>query len=435
MLRAYMKAFPNLFAKGDTMPPTLREHLRYPTDLFEVQTSMWGRYHVEDPTVLLENSRRWDVARDPGERPQATASTAATGATGVGSTSSTRAMDAYYTQAALPGETTQSFVITRSFTTASTDNSKLVLTGMMFGKSDGADYGKLVVYNVNGNQALAPSGVMNGISTSTEVSQAITLLNTKGQGSQVLYGDLIAVPVGNSLVHVRSVYLQPEDQRTAALIEKVIVSVGGRVVMADTYPGALDLAFPGTNIGSLVSAQNGSTTTAPGGTSGGTGTGTGSSGGSGTGSGSGTGTAVALTPAQSQRLAEIVAAIAQKRDLANTRFGEGKFTEYAQLQADIDRLLADAQQILTGASAPSPSATGATGSTGSSASGSSGGTTGSSGSSGAPAVGSTGSAGSSGSSGSGSSSGSTGTSSLSNGTLPTTTLTSVTTTTRRLTSA
>ena len=56
MLRAYMKAFPHLFAKADTMPATLRAHLRYPTDLFEVQTSMWARYHVDDPTVLLESS-------------------------------------------------------------------------------------------------------------------------------------------------------------------------------------------------------------------------------------------------------------------------------------------------------------------------------------------------------------------------------------------
>ncbi len=167
------------------MPATLREHLRYPTDLFEVQTAMWARYHVEDPTTLLEGSQRWDVARDPGDKPQANTSTSASGASGTVTVSSNRAMDPYYTQTALPGETDQSFVITRSFSPASADNSKPVLTGFIAGKSDGDDYGKLVVYTVTGNQALAPSGVMNSISVSNEVSQAITLLNTRGQGSQV----------------------------------------------------------------------------------------------------------------------------------------------------------------------------------------------------------------------------------------------------------
>ena len=371
LLQSYRKAFPKLFVDDAQMPATLREHLRYPTDLFEVQTAMWARYHVEDPTTLLEGSQRWDVARDPGDKPQANTSTSASGASGTVTVSSNRAMDPYYTQTALPGETDQSFVITRSFSPASADNSKPVLTGFIAGKSDGDDYGKLVVYTVTGNQALAPSGVMNSISVSNEVSQAITLLNTRGQGSQVLYGDLIAVPIGNSLVHVRSLYLQPEAERTAALVEKVIISVGGRVVMADTYPQALDLAFPGTDIGRLVSERNGTTTAGTGTTGSGT-TGSGTTGSGTTGSGTtGSGTpstpsgTVNLTPSQGQRLAEIVTAVADKRALANKYFGESKFTEFAQVQREIDELLAEAQRLLRatpgvtvpGTSVPAPSTT------------------------------------------------------------------------------
>ena len=350
LLESYRKAFPKLFVDFETMPQTLKEHLRYPTDLFDAQTVMWSRYHVADPTVLLENSQRWDIARDPGDRPQAgAAGTSASGSTGSTTIGNTGAMNPYYTQVQLPAENKQSFVITRSFSPASSDNSKPVLTGFMAGKSDLEEYGKLVVYNINGNQALAPLGVMNGIAVSNQVSQQITLLNTRGQGSQVFFGDLIAVPVGNSLLYVRPLYLQPEDKRTAAVIDKVIVSVGGRVVMANTYREALDLAFPNTNIGALIGGGTAPVEAGATGTTPPTASGTASPSGTG---GSPGGTNVA--PTANERLAIILSTVKQKRELANQRFGEGKFAEYAQLQSDIDGLLNEAQALLTGSLAPTP---------------------------------------------------------------------------------
>jgi uncharacterized membrane protein (UPF0182 family) len=353
LLESYEKAFPKLFTPFDQMPQTLQQHLRYPTDLFDVQTAMWGRYHVDDPTVLLENSQRWDVASDPGSEPQANTSTAATGVSGTATTSSNQRMAPYYTQTQLPGETKQSFVITRSFSPASADNRTPLLTGFMVGKSDVGDYGKLVVYNVAGGSPRAPSGVMNRIASTADVSEAITLLNARGQGSKVFYGDLVAVPVGNSLVYVRSLYVQPEDASTAAVIQKIIISVADRVVLGDTFADALNLAFPGTNIGDSVSG--GAPATPATGTGAGTGSASGASGGTGTtgstGSTGATGPSTnggAVSSANSQRLTTILDQITQKRALANKAFGDGKFADYASLQSEIDTLLTEMQSILSG---------------------------------------------------------------------------------------
>jgi len=351
LLESYTKAFPKLFTPFAAMPQTLQEHLRYPTDLFDVQTAMWGRYHVDDPTVLLENSQRWDVASDPGAEPQGTSGgAAASGASGAAATSSNQRMAPYYTQTKLPGEDKQSFVVTRSFSPASADNRTPLLTGFMVGKSDFADYGKLVVYNVTGGSPRAPSGVMNLIASSDQVSQAITLLNARGQGSKVYYGDLVAIPVGNSLVYVRSLYVQPEDDRTAAVIQKVIVSVADRVVMADTFGAALNLAFPGTGVGDVVTGGTAPSGTSPSGTGSGTGTGSGSGstgGGSGASGSTGTSSGGSVSSSGGQRLATILDQITQKRDAANKAFGAGKFAEYAQLQSEIDALLAEMKSILT----------------------------------------------------------------------------------------
>ncbi len=368
LLESYKKAFPKLFTNFAEMPQTLKEHLRYPTDLFDVQTAMWGRYHVNDPTVLLENSQRWDVASDPGSEPQANnSSTAATGVSGAATTSTNQRMAPYYTQTKLPGEDKQSFVITRSFSPASADNRTPLLTGFMVGKSDLDEYGKLVVYNVTGGSPRAPSGVMNRIASSDDVSEAITLLNARGQGSKVYYGDLVAVPVGNSLVYVRSLYVQPEDDRTAAVIQKVIVAVGDRVEMGDTFGDALDLAFPAAKIGSQVNGGTAPSSNGPapstgnGSSSGATGPGaTGATGSSG--SGSGTSGATGATGSggpvsNGQQLSAILDQIKQKREQANKAFGEGRFADYGQLQSDIDALLNQMQALLTAPATPSGATT------------------------------------------------------------------------------
>jgi uncharacterized membrane protein (UPF0182 family) len=426
LLESYRKAFPKLFTDFADMPQTLKEHLRYPTDLFDVQTAMWGRYHVNDPTVLLENSQRWDVASDPGSEPQANnGATAATGVSGAATTSTNQRMAPYYTQTRLPGESKQSFVITRSFSPASADNRTPLLTGFMVGKSDLDEYGKLVVYNVTGGSPRAPSGVMNRIASSDDVSEAITLLNARGQGSKVYYGDLVAVPVGNSLVYVRSLYVQPEDDRTAAVIQKVIVAVGDRVEMGDTFGQALDLAFPAAKVGDLVNGGTAPTTNAPapsagnGSSTGATGAGaTGATGSSGSGSGTsgatgGTGSGGPVS--SGQQLSAILDQIKQKREQANKAFGEGRFADYGQLQSDIDSLLNQMQALLT---APAGSSGGATTTTAVASNSSSGpGTTGTgSGASGVTASGAPITPSSTGASG-------------------ITTTSTVTTTTRRLTSA
>ena len=150
-------------------------------------------------------------------------------------------------------------------------------------------------------------------------------------------------------MYVRSLYVQPEDDRTAAVIQKVIVSVADRVVMADTFGAALNLAFPGTGVGDVVTGGTAPSGTAPSGTSpSGTGSGSGSTGGgSGTSGSTGTSSGGSVSSSGGQRLATILDQITQKRDAANKAFGAGKFAEYAQLQSEIDALLTEMKSILT----------------------------------------------------------------------------------------
>src|SRR5690606_32420607 len=115
IIRAYRKAFPSLFSDFEDMPDTLKEHLRYPEDLFRVQTNMWANYHVSDPESFYSGNDRWDVASDPGTV-GARGVTQSTDAQGnpVGPARSAR-IDPYYLFTQLPGQDEPEFVLVRPF--------------------------------------------------------------------------------------------------------------------------------------------------------------------------------------------------------------------------------------------------------------------------------------------------------------------------------
>src|ERR1700749_3065216 len=119
------------------MPKALRAHLRYPEDLFRVQTAMWGRYHISTAEDFYTASDQWDVAQDPG-----TDLNASTGTTAL------QRIDPYYLQMQLPGQKQDGFLLFRPFVPHSTDDSKKQLTSFMVGQGDPNDYGKLIMYTM-----------------------------------------------------------------------------------------------------------------------------------------------------------------------------------------------------------------------------------------------------------------------------------------------
>ena len=249
IIRAYQRAFPALFTSASVMPSELRDHLRYPEDLFSVQTNMYGRYHISDPDDFYNASDAWDVSQDPGSgRIQGAATAAAqpatpapTAATAVPVSQTTR-MDAAYMLLRLPGEESTSFLILRPFVPTSRGGEKQQnLTAFMTAKSDPNSYGRLQAFVMpRGVQIDGPALINSRALADAEIAQELSLLDQRG--SRVLQGNVLVIPIKDSLLYIRPIYVEAEANAIPEM-RKVIVVYGPRAVMADTLQDALRQLF------------------------------------------------------------------------------------------------------------------------------------------------------------------------------------------------
>ncbi|MFP5322177.1 MAG: UPF0182 family protein [Acidimicrobiia bacterium] len=237
IIRAWRGAFPELFTDFDEMPDELQRHLRYPEDLFRVQTNMWARYHVSSPQTFYNNNDAWNVALDPGTAgvDPATAPTNPAGEP-VGPRVGAR-VDPYYLLTQLPGEDEAEFVMLRSFVPFGQNDDNQQLTAFMVARSDPGSYGQLVTYTMpRQNRPDGPAIVADAMQSDPIVSEQQTLLGT-GE-STVKLGNLILVPVDESLVYVRPFYVESNQVRIPEL-KKVIAFYESNVAIADTLEQAL----------------------------------------------------------------------------------------------------------------------------------------------------------------------------------------------------
>ncbi|MEY2476655.1 MAG: uncharacterized protein QOG87_1970 [Actinomycetota bacterium] len=249
IIKAYQKAFPSLFTSKAAMSTDLKDHLRYPEDLFRVQTNMYGRYHITDPADFYNSSDAWTVAQDPGSGPisgvDAGASTATTAVRPGGllpqPTRGAR-MDPTYLLLRLPEEENESFLILRPFVPVSSGDKQQNLSAFMTAKSDPAEYGKLQVFVMpRGEQIDGPTLVNSRIQSTTAISREISLLNT--ENSRVMQGNVLVVPIKNSLLYIRPLYVQSNVANPLPELRKVVVVFGKRAVMGDTLQQALQQLF------------------------------------------------------------------------------------------------------------------------------------------------------------------------------------------------
>ncbi|MCY4134760.1 MAG: UPF0182 family protein [bacterium] len=244
IIQAWRKIFPGLFQDFDQMPADLQDHLRYPEDLFRVQTSMWARYFIDEdePETFYANSVTWAVAQDPGTRITARTFldevTEAIAAEETATATATRQLERrirpFYQLLQLPEEDDVDFVIFRTFVPISgagdEEDERKELTAFMVAKSDfdanedENEYGQLVVYTVPGTSIPGPSIVDAKIQADTEIADAFTQLNQ--QGSTVLQGNLLMIPVGDSLLFVRPVYVQATGATELPQVKQVIAGIG-----------------------------------------------------------------------------------------------------------------------------------------------------------------------------------------------------------------
>ncbi|MDP7066900.1 MAG: UPF0182 family protein, partial [Acidimicrobiales bacterium] len=244
--KSYRQQFPDLFS--ETAPPKeIAEHFRYPEDLFRMQTDMWGRYRITEASEFYDAAGAWSVAQDPGNSIGQTAVESVIDASGNIISSSEVRIAPQYLLMRLPGDDDESFVIFRPFVPFSDDDSRKNLEGFMVVHNDPDRYGQIEVYEIRSSTPVDGPALFNSnIQTEEEISERVTLLNQNG--STVVPGNLLLIPVENSLLYVRPLYIEATGTTAVPELQLVIVGVGPEVVIADSFEAALATAIPGLNV-------------------------------------------------------------------------------------------------------------------------------------------------------------------------------------------
>jgi uncharacterized protein len=234
LIQTYRSIFPELFVSGDEMDPVLREHWRYPEQLFRIQAERYGAYHMQDPRVFYNQEDLWQTPMEVREAEETE-------------------MSPYYVTARLPGTEAIEFMMIRPYVPAGKQN----MIAWLYADSDGPDYGRLGVYKFS-KEALVygPMQVEARVDQNPAISQQLTLWNQRG--SSVIRGNLIVIPIDGTLLYIEPLYLQAESGRLPEL-KRVIVAHGNRIAMAKSLASGLaqvlgeePLAEPGEGAGGEV---------------------------------------------------------------------------------------------------------------------------------------------------------------------------------------
>lgn len=214
IVAAYAAAFPGLFQPFTALPEALQGHVRYPELLFRVQTRQFLRYHMTDVEVFYGQSDVWAIPQETFANNTAVE------------------MEPYYVIFRLPGEAETEYLLIQPYTLQNRPN----MVAWVAARNDPATYGQLIVYRWRSQDVAGPIQVEGRIDQDTEVSQQITLWSQ--QGSEVIRGNLIVIPLNNAFLYVEPLFLRSETNPLPEL-KRVIVSNGFDVIMRPTLAEAL----------------------------------------------------------------------------------------------------------------------------------------------------------------------------------------------------
>ncbi len=218
LLRAWRRAFPGLFEPRSAIPADLQAHLRYPEDLFAIQANRYAAYHITTAKDFYSKQDFWALPEDRSGQIRPSLGAGATPLT-VGETQQRARMRPYYLLVKLPGESREHFVLVMPFT----PNNKQNMVAYMAARSDPDGYGTITLFNLPRSRTVfGPTQVNAQILADPDVAKELTLFNQ--QGSTVTLGNLLTVPIGNSLLYVQPIFIQasqgaiPELRRVAAFL-------------------------------------------------------------------------------------------------------------------------------------------------------------------------------------------------------------------------
>ncbi|HEX6628468.1 MAG TPA: UPF0182 family protein [Gemmatimonadaceae bacterium] len=218
VIKTYAKIFGGIFKPIAAMPADVRRHIRYPGDLFRLQTALHATYHMTEPEAFYHREDQWQIP-------------------GAASNSANVNPFMRHIIMRLPGEKNPEFIFMTPFTPRGKDN----LAAWMVARMDGENYGKLSVYRFP-RQSLVygPRQIANRINQDTDISRQLTLWDQRG--SQVIRGELLVIPIEESLIYVQPIYLRAEGGNIPEL-KRVVVAHENRVVMGETLEEGLNALF------------------------------------------------------------------------------------------------------------------------------------------------------------------------------------------------
>ncbi len=233
IVRTYDRIFPGMLRPITEMPEDLKSHIRYPEDIFNIQTAVYSTYHMEDPQIFYNREDQWEIPA-------------------MGSDARTEVMEPYYTIMRLPGEKKEEFILMLPFTPKKKQN----LAAWMVARSDNAEYGKLLVYRFPKDRLVyGPKQIVARINQDTEISRQISLWDQRG--SQVIQGTLLVIPIEGSLIYVQPLYLRAESGKIPEL-KRVIVAYENRIAMEENLEQALSRIFGDIGMPSRKGPEGGS---------------------------------------------------------------------------------------------------------------------------------------------------------------------------------
>lgn len=214
ILMSYQRLFPGLFRPVAEMPDEVRQHVRYPEDLFLIQARILTAFHMRNPTVFYNREDLWDIPREIFEGNE-------------------QPVQPYYTILQLPGEKEPEFVLMLPFTPVRKDN----MVAWMAVRSNAQNYGQLFLYKFP-KQSLTygPLQVEARIDQDSEISKELTLWNQRG--SRVIRGNLLVIPIADTILYVEPLFLEAPQTELPEL-KRIVLASGPSVVMAESFDRAI----------------------------------------------------------------------------------------------------------------------------------------------------------------------------------------------------
>lgn len=218
---SYAKIFPGLFKDVSTLSDDLRLHFKYPDDIFQIQSTVLGKYHVTDPGVFYNGEDVWEVAKAQREVEGELENS-----------------EAPYMVMKLPGFDKEEMILLQYFNIRSKDN----MAALYCARMDGDNYGKMLVYTFPAQKTIySPYLFKQKVNQDTTISKELALWNK--EGSEVIFGDTIIVPINHSLLYIEPMYLRASGESSIPEVKRIIVSYSDKIILADSVENALMQLF------------------------------------------------------------------------------------------------------------------------------------------------------------------------------------------------